>query len=100
MDQFRLGSVGDSVLVCCCGGELREELSVALLTFVPNLTYGLKLCVVTKTTRLRIQALRTSFLRREAGLFLRVRLRSSVLQETLRVEQLHLHFGKEPGEVV
>ncbi|KAK0150839.1 hypothetical protein N1851_008038 [Merluccius polli] len=64
--------------------------------FVPALTYGHELWVVTKRTRSRVQAAEMSFLRRVAGLSLRDRVRSSVIREELGVDPLLL---REPDEV-
>ncbi len=62
--------------------------------YVPTLTYGHELWVVTERTRSRIQAAEMSFLRRVAGRSLRDRVRSSVTREELRVEPLLLHIER------
>ena len=93
----------------------KASLSVYWSIFVPTLTYGHKLRVVTKRMRSWIQAAEKSFLHRVAGLSLRDRVRTSVIQERLKVEPLLLHIkrsqlrrfgdlvrippGRLPGEV-
>ena len=93
----------------------KARLTVYRSIFVPTLTYGHELWVVTERMRSRIQAAEMSFLRRVAGLSLRDRVRSSVILERLRVEPLLLHIersqlrwfghlvrmspGRLPGEV-
>ncbi|TWW62296.1 hypothetical protein D4764_04G0009430 [Takifugu flavidus] len=83
--------------------------------FVPTLTYGHELWVMTERTRSRVQAAEMSFLRRVAGLSLRDRVRSSAIREELGVESLLLRVersqmrwlghlvrmppGRLPGEV-
>ena len=83
--------------------------------YVPILTYGHELWVVTERTRSRIQAAEMGFLRRMSGLSLRDRVRSSVIREGLGVEPLLLRIersqmrwlghlvrmppGRLPGEV-
>ena len=52
------------------------KLSIYQSIFVPALTYGHELWVVTERTRLRVQAAEMSFFRRVAGLSLRDRARS------------------------
>uniref|UniRef100_A0A8C6M0A0 Reverse transcriptase domain-containing protein n=1 Tax=Nothobranchius furzeri TaxID=105023 RepID=A0A8C6M0A0_NOTFU len=97
--------------------ELSQKamLSIYRSIYVPTLTYGHELWVVTERTRLRIQAAKMSFLRRVAGLSLRHRVRSSVIGEGLGVDPLLLHIersqsrwlghlirmppGRLPGEV-
>uniref|UniRef100_A0A8C6KI17 Reverse transcriptase domain-containing protein n=1 Tax=Nothobranchius furzeri TaxID=105023 RepID=A0A8C6KI17_NOTFU len=59
------------------------KLSIYWLIYVPILTYGRELWVMTKRTRSRIQAAEMSFLRRVAGLSLRDRVRSSDIREGL-----------------
>ena len=56
--------------------------------FVPTLTNGHELELVTKRTRLRVQEAEMSFLRRVAGLSLRDRVRSSLIWEEFGVESL------------
>ncbi|XP_048009164.1 uncharacterized protein LOC125243494 [Megalobrama amblycephala] len=97
--------------------ELSREakLSIYWSIYIPTLTYGHELWVMTERMRSRIQAVEMSFLRRVAGRSLRDRVRSSVTQEELRVEPLLLHIersqlrwlghlfrmppGRLPGEV-
>ncbi|KAK3525899.1 hypothetical protein QTP70_010953 [Hemibagrus guttatus] len=83
--------------------------------YVPTLTYGHELWVMTERVRSRIQAAKMSFLHRVAGRSLRDRVRSSVTREELGVEPLLLHIergqlrwlghlfrmppGRLPGEV-
>jgi len=57
----------------------KAKLSIYRSVYVPTLTYGHELWVVTERMRLRIQATKMSFLRRVAGLSLRDRVRSSAL---------------------
>ncbi|KAK3522059.1 hypothetical protein QTP70_022619, partial [Hemibagrus guttatus] len=93
----------------------KAKLSIYQSIYVPTLTYGHELWVMTKRIRSRIQAAEMSFLRRVAGRSLRDRVRSSVNREELRVEPLLLHIkrgqlrwlghlfrmppGRLPGEV-
>jgi len=93
----------------------KAKLSIYQSIYVPTLTYGHELWVVTERTRSRIQAAEMSFLRRVSGLSLRDRVRSSVIREGLRVEPLLLRVergqlrwlghlirmppGRLPGEV-
>ena len=74
---------------------LKKELSLIYWSiYVPTLTYGHELWVVTERTRLRIQAAKMGFLRRVTGLSLRDRVRSSVIWEGLGVEPLLLRIEK------
>uniref|UniRef100_A0A3P9DJT6 Sodium/hydrogen exchanger 9B2 n=1 Tax=Maylandia zebra TaxID=106582 RepID=A0A3P9DJT6_9CICH len=66
--------------------SVKAKLSIYRSIYVPTLTYGHELWVVTERTRSRIQAAEMSFLRRVAGLSLRDRVRSSAIREGLRVE--------------
>ncbi len=68
----------------------KAKLSIYQSIYVPTLTYGHKLWVVTERMRLWIQAAVMSFLRRVAGLSLRDRVRSSDIQKELGVEPLLL----------
>ncbi|TWW69735.1 hypothetical protein D4764_18G0005410 [Takifugu flavidus] len=93
----------------------KAKLSIYRSIFVPTLTYGHELWVMTERTRSRVQAAEMSFLRRVAGLSLRDRVRSSAIREELRVESLLLRVersqmgwlghlvrmppGRLPGEV-
>uniref|UniRef100_A0A3P9D6Y1 Uncharacterized protein n=1 Tax=Maylandia zebra TaxID=106582 RepID=A0A3P9D6Y1_9CICH len=74
--------------------SVKAKLSIYRSIYVPTLTYGHELWVVTERTRSRIQAAEMSFLRRVAGLSLRDRVRSSAIREGLRVEQLLLHIER------
>uniref|UniRef100_A0A8C6KY55 Reverse transcriptase domain-containing protein n=1 Tax=Nothobranchius furzeri TaxID=105023 RepID=A0A8C6KY55_NOTFU len=93
----------------------KEKLSIYRSIYVPTLTYGHELWVVTERTRSQIEAAEISFLHRVAGLSLRDRVRSSVIREGLGVDPLLLHIkrrqlrwiwhlvrmppGRLPGEV-
>ncbi|KAK0135351.1 putative uncharacterized transposon-derived protein F52C9.6 [Merluccius polli] len=93
----------------------KAKLSIYQSIYVPALTYGHELWVMTERTRSRVQATEMSFLRRVAGLFLRDRVRSSVIREELGVDPLLLRVersqmrwlghlvrmppGRLPGEV-
>ncbi|KAK0133573.1 putative uncharacterized transposon-derived protein F52C9.6 [Merluccius polli] len=93
----------------------KAKLSIYQSIFVPALTYGHELWVVTERTRSRVQAAEMSFLRRVAGLSLSDWVRSLVIREELRVDPLLLRVersqmrwlghlvrmppGRLPGEV-
>ncbi|KAK3561362.1 hypothetical protein QTP86_030660 [Hemibagrus guttatus] len=93
----------------------KAKLSIYQSIYVPTLTYGHELWVMTERVRSRIQAAEMSFLRRVAGRSLRDRVRSSVTRQELGVEPLLLHIkrgqlrwlghlfrmppGRLPGEV-
>ncbi|KAK3542195.1 hypothetical protein QTP86_017365 [Hemibagrus guttatus] len=93
----------------------KAKLSIYQSIYVPTLTYGHELWVMTERVRSRIQAAEMSFLCRVAGRSLRDRVRSSVTREELGVEPLLLHIergqlrwlghlfrmppGRLPGEV-
>ncbi|TWW73387.1 hypothetical protein D4764_15G0007810 [Takifugu flavidus] len=93
----------------------KAKLSIYRSIFVPTLTYGHELWVMTERTRSQVQAAEMSFLRRVAGLSLRDRVRSSAIREELGVESLLLRVersqmgwlghlvrmppGRLPGEV-
>ncbi len=93
----------------------KAKLSSYRSIYLPTLTYGRELWVMTERTRSRIRAAEISFLHRVAGRFLRDRVRSSITQEELRVEPLLLDIersqlrwlghlfrmppGRLPGEV-
>ena len=73
----------------------RELSQIAMLTiywsiFVPTLTYGHELWVITKTTISLVKATEMSFLRRVAGLSLRDRVKIFAIQKALTVEFLLL----------
>ncbi|KAK3528646.1 hypothetical protein QTP70_006351 [Hemibagrus guttatus] len=72
----------------------KAKLSIYQSIYVPTLTYGHELWVMTERVRSRIQAAEMSFLRRVAGRFLRDRVRSSVTREELGVEPLLLHIER------
>ncbi|KAK3556314.1 hypothetical protein QTP70_007118 [Hemibagrus guttatus] len=72
----------------------KAKLSIYQSIYVPTLTYGHELWVMTERVRSRIQAAEMSFLRRVAGRSLRDRVRSSVTREELRVEPLLLHIER------
>uniref|UniRef100_A0A669C5T3 Reverse transcriptase domain-containing protein n=1 Tax=Oreochromis niloticus TaxID=8128 RepID=A0A669C5T3_ORENI len=74
--------------------SVKAKLSIYWSIYVPTLTYGHELWVVTERTRLRIQATEMGFLRRVAGLSLGDRVRSSAIREGLRVEPLLLHIKR------
>ena len=92
MDRYGVRSVAGSVVK----KELSQKakLSIYRSIYVPTLTYGHELWVVTKRTRSRIQAAEMGFLRRVSGLSLRDRVRSSVIQEGLGVEPLLLRIER------
>ncbi|TWW64134.1 hypothetical protein D4764_03G0011420 [Takifugu flavidus] len=72
----------------------KAKLSIYRSIFVPTLTYGHELWVMTERTRSRVQAAEMSFLRRVAGLSLRDRLRGSAIREELGVESLFLRVER------
>ncbi len=72
----------------------KAKISIYRSIYVPTLTYGHELWVMTERTRFRIQAAEMSFLCRVAGRSLRDRVRSSVTREELRVEPLLLHIER------
>ncbi|GAA6099878.1 uncharacterized protein LOC111191400, partial [Tachysurus ichikawai] len=72
----------------------KAKLSIYQSIYVPTLTYGHELWVMTERTRSWIQAAEMSFLRRVAGRSLRDRVRSLVTREELRVEPLLLHIER------
>ncbi|KAK3514900.1 hypothetical protein QTP70_034583, partial [Hemibagrus guttatus] len=93
----------------------KAKLLIYQSIYAPTLTYDHELWVMTERVRSRLQAAKTSFLRRVAGRSLRDRVRSSVTREELGVEPLLLHIergqlrwlghlfrmppGRLPGEV-
>ncbi|KAK3573272.1 hypothetical protein QTP86_019232 [Hemibagrus guttatus] len=93
----------------------KAKLSIYQSIYVPTLTYGHELWVMTERVRFQIQAAEMSFLHRMAGRSLRDRVRSPVTREELGVEPLLLHIkrgqlrwlghlfwmppGRVPGEV-
>jgi len=70
----------------------KAKLSIYWSIYVPTLTYGHELWVVTERTRSRIQAAEMGFLSRVSGLSLRDRVRSWVIREGLGVEPLLLRI--------
>ncbi|KAK0132211.1 putative uncharacterized transposon-derived protein F52C9.6 [Merluccius polli] len=72
----------------------KAKLSIYQSIYVPALTYGHELWVVTERTRSQVQAAEMSFLRRVAGLSLRDRVRSSVIREELGVDPLLLRVER------
>ncbi|KAK3545707.1 hypothetical protein QTP70_011363 [Hemibagrus guttatus] len=93
----------------------KAKLSIYQSIYVPTLTYGHELWVMTERVRSRIQVAEMRFLRRVAGRSHRDRVKSSVTREELGVEPLLLHIkrgqlrwlghlfwmppGRLPGEV-
>ncbi|KAI3357939.1 hypothetical protein L3Q82_016326 [Scortum barcoo] len=77
----------------------KAKLSIYRSIYVPTLTYGHELWVMTERTRSRIQAAEMSFLRRVAGRSLRDRVRSSVTREELGVEPAAPSHREESAEV-
>ena len=75
----------------------KAKLSIYRSIYVPTLTYGHELWVVTERTRLRIQAAKMSFLRRVAGLSLRDKVRSSDIRRELGVELLRVERSQLRG---
>ncbi|XP_061753818.1 retrovirus-related Pol polyprotein from type-2 retrotransposable element R2DM isoform X2 [Nerophis ophidion] len=72
----------------------KAKLSIYRSIYVPILTFGHELWVMTERTRSRVQAAEMSFLRRVAGLSLRDRVRSSAIREELKVKPLLLHIER------
>ena len=72
----------------------KAKLSIYRSIYVPTLTYGHKLWIVTERMRSPKQAAKMSFLCRVAGLSLRDKVRSSDIRERLRVEPLFLHIER------
>ncbi|KAK3564684.1 hypothetical protein QTP86_024812, partial [Hemibagrus guttatus] len=72
----------------------KAKLLIYQSIYVPTLTYGHELCVMTERVRSRIQAAKMSFLRMVVGRSLRDRVRRSVTQEELGVEPLLLHIER------
>ncbi|KAK3515715.1 hypothetical protein QTP70_029929 [Hemibagrus guttatus] len=72
----------------------KAKLSIYQSIYVPTLTYGQELWVMTERVRSQIQPAEMSFLRRVAGRSLRDRVRSSVTREELGVEPLLLHIER------
>ncbi|KAK3526405.1 hypothetical protein QTP70_025434 [Hemibagrus guttatus] len=72
----------------------KAKLSIYQSIYIPTLTYGHELWVMTERIRSRVQAAEMNFLRRVAGRSLRDRVRSSVTREVLGVEPLLLHIKR------
>ncbi|KAK3538079.1 hypothetical protein QTP70_028636 [Hemibagrus guttatus] len=71
-----------------------KKASIYQSIYVPTLTYGHELWVMTERVRSRIQAAEMRFLCRVVGRSLRDRVRSSVTREELGVEPLLLHIER------
>ncbi len=74
--------------------SLKAKLSIYRSIYIPTLTYGHELWVMTEWIKCRIQAAEMSFPRRVAGRSLRERGRSSFTPEELGVEHLILHIER------
>ncbi|KAK3529874.1 hypothetical protein QTP86_007288 [Hemibagrus guttatus] len=72
----------------------KAKISIYQSIYVPTLTYGHELWVMTERIRSRIQAAEMSFLRRVAGRSLSNRVRSPVAREELGVESLLLQIER------
>ena len=72
----------------------KAKLLIYQSIYIPTLTYGHDLLVVTERMRLRMQAAEMSFVRRVAGLSLGDRVRSSDIRRELRVEPLLLRVER------
>ncbi|KAF7656129.1 hypothetical protein LDENG_00046000, partial [Lucifuga dentata] len=72
----------------------KARLTIYQSIYVPILTYGHELWVMTKRTRSRIQAAEMRFLCRVSGITLRDRVRSSDIREGLGVELLLLRIER------
>ncbi|KAK3549306.1 hypothetical protein QTP70_034533, partial [Hemibagrus guttatus] len=72
----------------------KAKLLIYQSIYVPTLTYGHELWVMTERVRSRIQVAEMSFLRRVVGCSLRDRVRSSATREELGVEPLLLHIER------
>ncbi len=77
----------------------KAELSIYRSIYVPTLTYGHELWVMTERTRSRIQAAEMSFLCKVSGCFLRDRVRSSVTREELKSRDAAPRHREESAEV-
>ncbi len=65
----------------------KAKLLIYQSIYVPTLTYGHELSVMTKRTRSWIESAEMSFHRRVAGRYLRDRVRSSITREEIRLER-------------
>jgi len=72
----------------------KAKLAVYRSIFIPTLTYGHELWVMTDRTRPRVQAAEMRFLRRVVGRTLFDRVRNSATREELRVEPLLLEVER------
>ncbi len=72
----------------------KVKISIYRLIYIPTLTFGHELWVMTERIRLLIQVAEMSFLCTVARLSLRDRVRSSDILEELRVEPLLLHVER------
>ncbi|XP_061740413.1 uncharacterized protein LOC133541215 [Nerophis ophidion] len=86
--------VSDCLIVAVRSLSRKAKLSIYRSIYVPILTYGHELWVMTERIRSRVQAAKISFLRRVAGLSLRDRVRSSAIREGLTVKPLLLHIER------
>jgi hypothetical protein len=73
---------------------VKAKLAVFNSVFVPVLTYGHELWVMTERIRSRIQAAEMGFLRRVSGVTILDRVRSSEIRESLQVEPLLLRIER------
>lgn len=78
----------------------KAKLSIYWSVSVPTLTYGHEEWVMTKRARLQVQVAEMCFFRRVAGVFLRNRVRSSVIRKGLQSRAATPLCGKESVEVV
>ncbi len=85
----RISAAGAVLHSLCCTVATKRELSQKVW-FVLSLTYGHEGWVMTERMRLGIQATEMGFLGRTASIFLRDRVRSSVICQEFRVEPLFL----------
>jgi exonuclease III len=76
--------------------ELSREAKISVFKsiYVPTLTYGHELWVMTERMRSRVQAAEMRFLRRVAGVRLLDRVRSSAIRESLGIEPLLLRIER------
>jgi len=78
----------------------KVKLSIYRSIYVPTLTYGHELWVVTERMRSRIQAAKMRFLRRVSGLSLGHRVRSSDIRRELGVEPLLLRVERSQSTIL
>ncbi|XP_061769811.1 uncharacterized protein LOC133560842 [Nerophis ophidion] len=72
----------------------KAKLSIYRSIYVPILTYGHKLWVLTERTRSRVQKAEMSFLHGSVGLSFRDRMRCSAIRGELKVKPLLLHIDR------